>query len=156
MKTDDKLKEEIKEEDFMTLKEDDICVRCKKNKAILIYTNSQMDFIHGFTENICQECYDKQMRESGWYKQGRQEATQDFLNLINDKDLLEKLADLEHQQWSHLVNYLLSLGRNLDMKVHNKYYWLANANYKDLSERDKEKDRIWARKVLQELRIRLG
>ena len=76
MKTStEKLKEiekEIEEEDFMTIKEGDICTRCKKNKATLVYTNSQMDFIHGFTEKICQECYDKQMKESDWYKQGIQ------------------------------------------------------------------------------------
>ncbi len=61
---------ELKEEDFMILKEDNICVRCKKNKATLIYTNNQMDFIHRFTEKIYQECYDTQMKESNWYKEG--------------------------------------------------------------------------------------
>jgi len=69
MKTEDKI---IEEEGFPTLKENDICTRCEKNKATLIYTDSQMDFIHGFTEKICQECYDKQMKESNWYKQGIQ------------------------------------------------------------------------------------
>lgn len=77
---------------------------------------------------------------------------QDILKEVDSKELLERLADLEHQQWSHLINYLLSLGRDLDTKVHNNYWWLANTPYSKLSRRDKEEDKIWARRVIKELK----
>lgn len=56
------------------VKEIKICSRCNVNPATMQYTNSIMDFTHGFVENICQECYDKQMRKNPWYKKGKQEA----------------------------------------------------------------------------------
>lgn len=46
------------------------CTRCKKNKATITFANSMLDWTHGFAKRICQECYDKQMKASEWYKQG--------------------------------------------------------------------------------------
>jgi protein-arginine kinase activator protein McsA len=59
---------------------EEICERCKKNKSTLTYAATSLHFGHGFTERICQECYDNQMKESEWYKQGYQEAKKEFLD----------------------------------------------------------------------------
>jgi len=74
-----------------------------------------------------------------------------------EKRLLEKLSDLEHQQWAHWTDYLfrkLSLNLN-ELKVDNKTKedfkrWAKQiiTPYKDLPEKEKEADRVWARKVI--------
>lgn len=65
------------------------------------------------------------------------------------KILIEDLADLEHQQWSHMMKFFLGLDAKTIQKNVVKWNNLANTDYKDLSEEDKEKDREWARKVLR-------
>lgn len=75
---------------------------------------------------------------------------------IQDKDklseggkmLIEDLADLEHQQWSHWMNYFFSLSERERIIKEPIWRVQAQTKYQDLSEEDKEKDRIWARKVL--------
>jgi hypothetical protein len=53
------------------MKEDsDLCVRCKRKKATMTYAAGYMDFAHGMTERICKDCYDIQMKDNEWYKQG--------------------------------------------------------------------------------------
>lgn len=73
-----------------------------------------------------------------------------------EKELIEELADLEHQQWSHWEKYreekidsLLKIN-NLKELLHQKKEWirLRETDYKDLTEKEKESDREWARKVL--------
>ena len=64
--------------------------------------------------------------------------------------LLEKLAELEHEQWSHIIWYLnkehmLSLGKWMSAY----YLTLIKKPYSELSEAKKESDREWARKVLK-------
>ena len=74
----------------MTIQEEikkvEICERCKKNEATLTFTDSLMSFTHGFKEEICQECYNKQEKESNWYKEGlkvgKQEATNEIIKMI--------------------------------------------------------------------------
>jgi len=66
-----------------------ICTRCKKNKATIKYTASATDYAHGFIEDICQECYDKQMKNSDWYKQGRAQALADVMKIIDECDCWE-------------------------------------------------------------------
>lgn len=59
--------------------------------------------------------------------------------------LLEELADLEHQQWMHWSQYV---AENHDIPDGLQEKWEENWRpYQDLSEELKEKDRKWARKV---------
>lgn len=77
-----------------------------------------------------------------------------------DEDLREQLAELEHEQWvkwsQNLMSQLLDdvdpndsfAVRNNVLKKHQR--WLALWKpYDELSEEDKDKDRIWADKVLK-------
>ena len=68
----------------------------------------------------------------------------------SDTILLEKLANLEHQQWAELMSYLLKYSY-LRADKFKKTDWedLMKTPYKDLTEIDKEKDRKFARKVLE-------
>jgi hypothetical protein len=61
-------------------------------------------------------------------------------------ELLEKLSDLEHIQWMSWTKYFLE--NNTPM---NRARWRRQINtpYSELSEKEKESDREWARKVLE-------
>ena len=68
---------------------------------------------------------------------------------LDSPELLEMLANLEHQQWSHIIQYLLEenmlqLGK---MKTF-EYRQLAKKSYFILREEQKDSDREWAKKVL--------
>lgn len=68
---------------------------------------------------------------------------------------IEKLAKLAHEQWSGWMKYLFSkcsMNRQGDCVIPREY-WKAlrrqqETSYEDLSEEEKEGDRIEARKVL--------
>lgn len=63
--------------------------------------------------------------------------------------LLESLADEEHRQWAHWVRFLASNGYLKKCDQGLKWLHQAMTDYKDLSEKDKEKDRKFARSTLQ-------
>lgn len=57
------------------------------------------------------------------------------------KDLLEKLADLEHRQWAHWTRYMLD-----NYTEENVERWRRQilTSYCDLSDSEKDSDRTWA------------
>lgn len=63
-----------------------------------------------------------------------------------ERDIIERLAELEHEQW---IKWSKSIVENenisLDRLERWKKLWIP---YKELSEEMKEHDRVWARKVL--------
>ena len=63
-----------------------------------------------------------------------------------DKELLEKLAALEHKQWAHWTTYMLN---NLTDENINRWTRQIETPYEKLSDNEKEKDRVWAKKVLE-------
>jgi len=64
------------------------------------------------------------------------------------EEILEKLAELEHEQWAHIIKYLLEQGCITLARYQSfNYKQLANTPYSKLSESQKESDREWARKV---------
>jgi len=73
-------------------------------------------------------------------------------------EIVELLADLSHRQWSEWMDYLFekcSLNDDGTLTI-PKYYvdrWQRQiyTDYKDLSETEKESDRIEARKVIATL-----
>jgi hypothetical protein len=58
---------------------------------------------------------------------------------------LERLAALEHEQWAHWTRYMLD---NLTPESAAHWRRQCELRYDELSEREKESDREWARKVL--------
>jgi hypothetical protein len=63
------------------------------------------------------------------------------------KELIEKLAALEHEQWVSWSRNLASVQAIFPNRLGRwKRLWKP---YEELSEGDKEKDRIWARKVIE-------
>jgi hypothetical protein len=74
------------------------------------------------------------------------------MTLENDmKELIEQMADLEHEQWAHWTCYMLTVlckdhpELNKDENI-LRWSRQINVKYKDLSEKEKESDREWARK----------
>ena len=61
-------------------------------------------------------------------------------------DKLEELADLEHKQWAHWTKHMLD---NLTPENIEKWERQCEATYGDLSEKEKESDRCWARMFLE-------
>lgn len=61
-------------------------------------------------------------------------------------DLLEKLAALEHEQWAAWTQHLLAHQTPENLA---KWQRQIQATYGDLTEDEKESDRIWARKALE-------
>ena len=75
-----------------------------------------------------------------------------------EDDRLEALADLEHQQWAHWTTYMLdalyalTAGSGVDLEALpcvKRWRRQIDTPYAELSEKEKESDREWARKVLE-------
>jgi len=65
-------------------------------------------------------------------------------------NLLEKLAELEHEQWMAWSKQIAFSDGVVVMRLKRwRELWVP---YKQLSETAKEQDRIWARKVLELLK----
>ena len=84
-------------------------------------------------------------------------------------EMVEKIADLEHEQWAHWTEYMLDqLGNAMDLafsefRVDNPDHPVLNRAYEkldrwrrqiktpysELTEQEKDSDRKWARKVLK-------
>lgn len=60
---------------------------------------------------------------------------------------IERLAALEHDQWAFLIKHLLEVEPTISQERREKWLKLAATPYEELSEEEKEKDRVWARKV---------
>lgn len=76
--------------------------------------------------------------------------------------LLEKLAALEHARWSHWMKYLFTKGKDFSgfgFYIHKdsveRWKHQLATEYKDLSEAEKESDRVEARKTLEVLEAEL-
>ena len=64
-------------------------------------------------------------------------------------DIREKLAELEHQQWQHWMKYMIDNISNGEAV--ERWKKQMKTDYKDLTEKEKDSDRVWADKVLQEI-----
>jgi hypothetical protein len=61
------------------------------------------------------------------------------------QEIIEKLAELEHQQFSSWTKYFLE---NLTEENIERWKRQINTPYSELTEKEKESDRFWARKIL--------
>ena len=76
------------------------------------------------------------------------------------ENLLEDLAELEHQQWAHWTKYMLDRLEQLESEqdshdpykvMHQKENWRRQiaTPYPELTEKEKDSDRSWASKSLE-------
>ena len=76
---------------------------------------------------------------------------------VTETELIEALAKLEHEQWAHIIKYLLEKGLlHLARYESFRYKQLADTPYEKLSEPQKESDREWARRALDMVKASLG
>jgi len=80
-----------------------------------------------------------------------------------NKELIELIADFMNEQWGHWMQYLYSKLEECYIKDDNEYvqvitptdyfHWQKQMNtpYAELSEKEKDSDREWARKLLEVL-----
>ncbi len=64
-------------------------------------------------------------------------------------EMSEVLADLEHQQWAYWTRYMLD---NLSAENIERWKKQIETPYSELTDKEKESDRVWARKVINSLR----
>lgn len=62
-----------------------------------------------------------------------------------NKKLLDLLANLEHDQWSHWIDYFY---KNDTSKNRDRWNKQMKTSYYELSEKERESDKEWANKVL--------
>ncbi len=62
------------------------------------------------------------------------------------KDIIEELAELEHDQWAHWTKYMLD---NLTEDDKKRWKKQIDTPYPKLSEKEKDSDREWAKKALK-------
>lgn len=62
-----------------------------------------------------------------------------------NKELLDLLANLEHEQWSHWTDYYL---KNDTLENRRRWKKQVETPYSQLSNRERESDKQWANKVL--------
>jgi len=61
-------------------------------------------------------------------------------------ELLEALAELEHDQWAHWTKHFLG---NLTPENIERWRRQAETPYSELSESEKDADRVWARHAIR-------
>ena len=64
---------------------------------------------------------------------------------MTEEELREKIAELEHEQWAHWYKYMRD---NTNIKNTARWNIQANTSYTNLSEKEKDSDRVWADKVI--------
>jgi len=68
------------------------------------------------------------------------------ISKVTRAELLEKLSELEHIQWERWAG---SLMEQETLSESRRYRWSQfMVPYSELSEEDKDNDRVWAKKVL--------
>jgi hypothetical protein len=67
-----------------------------------------------------------------------------------DCNLFERLAALEHEQWAHWTRYML---HNLTLKNIERWKRQIETPYHELTDEEKQSDRVWATKVMTQLHV---
>lgn len=92
----------------------------------------------------------------GQYKLGFQEGSKqtikDVLKIVDNKEFLERLSDMEHEQWIVWTSYMLN---NFTEKNKEKWFVQCETPYPELSNKEQESDRHFARLVIEELKAQI-
>jgi hypothetical protein len=106
------------------------------------YWNKNEGWENGFVEEAIRK----------GFKEGQKQNVDDVLKLIDSREFLERLADLEHEQWIVWVSYMLN---NLTGKNKERWYAQCETPYPELSDEEQESDRHFAKIVLEELKAQI-
>jgi len=68
---------------------------------------------------------------------------------MNESDLIEVLADMMHIQWAHWAKYQIENSTEENLK---RWKRQIQTDYKDLTEKEKDSDRHWAKKIIDKLK----
>lgn len=79
-----------------------------------------------------------------------------FTIKYTDPVLLEKLADIEHQQWIHWSRGIAYGNEKITQERLDRWNQLWKIPYSALPEDLKQHDRVWARKMLEVLRTHVS
>ena len=100
-------------------------------------------------DDLCDKCYKKWKDDAPERdriaKERYEKKKQKRLKEKADA-LVEKIAPFEHDQWAHWTKYMLD---NLTDENIARWRKQIGTKYEDLSEEEKESDRVWARKLLE-------
>jgi len=119
--------------------------------------HNEDDYIEGFLE---EELTESSLTLSGPHGQALQElgkAVEDMGDALAEV-MLEPLADLMHQIWTHWMKYLYSkleeddLGMVISWPDYNHWKQQMETDYSDLLELEKDSDREQAKKIIIVLR----
>ena len=81
---------------------------------------------------------------------------QDLHRLLNSEELLEALAHVEHERWSGWEKYRETCVSSKDKETHEaRWKKQRTTPYRELSDKEKESDRVEARKSLAVMRDHL-
>ncbi len=142
----------------------------KANRAYLGYSCDECK--RRFNKEMYQDLLAMEMQKEKEYAEKLSEL---ILEKVNDQPTIhaniEQLAELEHDQWSHWMRYLFSkcfeqkkLGNNyiynktgnliIPEELVKRWKRQMKTEHKDLSEKEKESDRVWAKKVIKLLFVK--
>lgn len=68
------------------------------------------------------------------------------IQIVTYEEQVEKLAELEHIQWSHWTRHMLD---NMTPENIDRWRRQIATPYSNLSEKEKDSDREWARRALE-------
>lgn len=85
--------------------------------------------------------------------------SEEFLNTFADILIVENLADVSHQIWSHWIKYQFSKCEKdkegnliIPKNLVERWETQANTDYEDLCENEKNSDKEQAKKILKALK----
>ncbi|MEK6881571.1 MAG: hypothetical protein AABY22_18255 [Nanoarchaeota archaeon] len=92
-----------------------VCIRCGINEATLVFTESTLAYVHGFTENLCQQCYDKIQKEDPLYKLATSDERKRISKII-DKEIEKRNKGSKKFIQEQLPIRIVLRGLKIDIK----------------------------------------
>ena len=133
------------------------CLRCEEDQAVIMKVHEKIvHYLCGKIDELCLYAKglvpDDVTHRLGYKKEQLKQLIEDNINKLMD---IERLADKQHQIWSHWMKYMLSKGTYngngswiMPKYFLNRWQEQMHTDYANLSEKEKESDRDIVRKFL--------
>ena len=97
-------------------------------------------------EHQAMNCLESRIPFDSWVKsKGFSQEDAELIKQDSQMNTFERLSALEHEQWAHWTKYMLD---NLTPENIARWRKQIDTPYGKLSEKEKDSDRTWAKKVL--------